>query len=89
MTLFLTSCFTAIAPQYALYHGQYLKVTFLYVLAFYAVLFFTEHMSMDQMRKAGVFVRAQNHNETHYMAVALGLGLGVLLRRRIRSQLYK
>ena len=58
MTLFLTSIFTAIAPSYALYHGQYLKITFLYVLAFYGVLFFTEHMSMDQMRKAGVFVRA-------------------------------
>lgn len=55
----------------------------MYVLAFYGIVFFTEHMSMDQMRKAGVYVKAQNHNETHYASVALGLGLGLLLRKRI------
>ena len=55
----------------------------MYVLAFYGIVFFTEHMSMDQMRKAGVYVKAQNHNETHYASVALGLGLGFLLRKRI------
>ena len=41
MTLFLTSMFTAMAPSYTLYQGQYLKIGFLYILAFYGVLFFT------------------------------------------------
>ena len=47
MTLFLASVFTAMAPEYKLYAGQYLSITFMYVLAFYGILFFTQHMSMD------------------------------------------
>ena len=47
ITLFLASVFTAMAPEYKLYHGAYLKVTFLYILALYGILFFTEHMTID------------------------------------------
>ena len=39
-TLFLTSLFTAMAPEYKLYQGSFLNITFLYIVAFYAVLFF-------------------------------------------------
>ena len=41
MTLFFTSLFTTLAPNYYLYAGQYVKVGFLYILAFYGILFFT------------------------------------------------
>ena len=58
MTLLLTAMFTSMAPGYKIYAGQYLSITFLYVLAFYGILFFTEHMSMEQMRAAGVYVKA-------------------------------
>jgi len=47
MTLFLVSLFTAISPNYKLYTGQYLSVNFFYILAFYCVLFFMEHMTID------------------------------------------
>lgn len=89
MTLFLASVFTAMAPEYKLYAGSYLKVTFLYILAFYGILFFTEHITMDQMRAKGVHVKAQNNNETHYAAVVLGLGVGLLFRGRARRLLMK
>ena len=86
MTLFLVSLFTGMSPEYKLFTSYYFSVTFLYILAFYGILFFTEHMTLEQMRTAGVHVKAQNHNETHYAAVILGLGLGVLFRRRLRRQ---
>eukprot|EP00354_Favella_ehrenbergii_P010490 CAMPEP_0170457324 /NCGR_PEP_ID=MMETSP0123-20130129/4656_1 /TAXON_ID=182087 /ORGANISM="Favella ehrenbergii, Strain Fehren 1" /LENGTH=148 /DNA_ID=CAMNT_0010721083 /DNA_START=264 /DNA_END=710 /DNA_ORIENTATION=- len=47
MALFLVSLFTGMAPEYKLYAGSYLTVTFLYILAFYAVLFFTEHSTVE------------------------------------------
>ena len=82
MTLFLASLFTAMAPEYKLYNGSYVKITFLFILAFYGVLFFTEHQSAEQLEKIGSTFKASNHNETHYAAVLFGLGLGALFRRR-------
>lgn len=83
MALFLSTLFAAMAPSYKAIQTQMFSVPFFYILAFYVVLFFTEHMSIDQMRKAGVFVKAQNYNETHIACIVLGVGLGILFRRRI------
>ena len=47
MTLFLASLFTTMAPEYKLYSGNWLTIPFLYILAFYGVLFFTEHSTGD------------------------------------------
>ena len=40
-TLFFASMFSAMAPGYNMYSGSYLKIGFMYVLAFYGILFFT------------------------------------------------
>ena len=88
ISLFLVSLFTGLAPNYKIYSGRYLSVHFFYILAFYGVLFFMNHMTMDQISKVGVKVRAGNHNETHYACMVLGAGIGMLLKRRIRSKLF-
>ena len=70
------------APEYKLYSGTWISISFFYILAFYGVLFFTEHSSDEMRQRAGGAFKASNHNETHYAAVVLGLGLGAIFRRR-------
>ena len=58
-TLLLTSLFTFLAPNYAVYRGGGMATTifFYYILAFYGMLFFTEHLS--------VFPSEQNKHTKH------------------------
>ena len=41
--------FTAMMPGYNLYSGAYVKIGFMYILAFYGILFFTQHLSLKEM----------------------------------------
>ena len=80
--LYLVSFFTACSPDYRLYYGKYMatNIYFGYVLAAYLMLFFTQHLITGNTTR---HVSAQNHNETHYVAIALGLVSGVMLRKRL------
>ena len=82
LALYLVSLFTTCKPDYRLYYGKYMatNIYFGYLMAAYLVLYFTTHLvSGVKTRHVG----AQNHNETHYVAVALGVMSGVMLKRRL------
>jgi hypothetical protein len=82
VTLFLTSLFAAVAPQYRIYAGKSMATTvfFYYLTIFYGLLFFTQHIASTEYKYS------RNDNETHYAAVALGLALGFAVRwRRLRK----
>ena len=79
-TLFLSTLFAVIAPQYPVIAGKTMARSFFfyYIPVFYGILFFTKHIASTSYKYA------RNDNETHYSAVALGLLLGTLLRRKFR-----
>ena len=85
-TLFLTSLFTCLAPNYALYRGGGIATTFFfyYILAFYGMIFFTNHLTVFPDEKAKLVKHSTNHNETHYSALVLGALIGVASKGRIR-----
>ena len=85
-TLFLTTFFTGLAPSYAIYQGRSMASTFFfyYLLVFYGLLFFTQHLSLFPSEKNKHVMTASNHNETHYAAVALGALLSLALKGRVR-----
>lgn len=65
--------------------NQATTIYFFYIALAYAVLYFTEFTTDNRSRVAGSAVRtARNDNETHYSGAALGLLLGLLLRRKVK-----
>ena len=86
-TLFLTSLWTAAAPNYMLYRGSNMATTvfFYYLLAFYGMVFFTNHLTVFPDERKNQVKHATNHNETHYASVVLGVLLGLASRGRLRK----
>ena len=84
--LMLTTLFTAAAPNYTIYKGGSMATTFFfyYILAFYGMVFFTNHLTVFPDEKANQAMHAKNHNETHYSAIALGALIGLATRGRLR-----
>ena len=85
--LFLVSLFAAAAPSYALRVGASPATTFYfyYIALAYGLIYFTEFTTNNRSRTGGNVVRtARNDNETHYSGAALGLLLGLMLRKRVR-----
>ena len=84
-TLFLTSLFTAAAPNYMMYRGGSMATTvfFYYLLAFYGMVFFTNHLTVFPDENKRNVKHSTNHNETHYAAIASGILLGLASRGRL------
>ena len=83
-TLFFSTMFSTLAPQYMMLSGKSILTQFpFYMLAAtYFLLFFSNHIT-DPTKRTN-FKHAQNHNESHYSAVVLGIVLGLALRRRLK-----
>ena len=84
ITLFLSTLFAALAPGYKLLSTSIagLSVYFYFIPLTYSILFFMEHMNMDDHRIA-VQRHAKNDNETHYVALGLGVLFGSALKFRL------
>ena len=85
-TLMLVTMFSVAAPNYAIYKGGSFATSFFfyYLLAFYGLCFFTQHLTVSPTQQRKPVRHAANHNETHYSALVLGLLLGLAAKKRLK-----
>jgi hypothetical protein len=77
ISLFMTSLFTALAPNFRIYAGgKYTTIYFWHLLAVVASIYFMSKSYTDKGY-------GRHDNEIHYSAMATGLLMGALSRRRM------
>ena len=83
-TLFFSSLFTFLAPNYKIVNGKNLATSFYfsYILIGLCILYFTAQGSAKYNRQY-----RRHDNETHYSGVTTGAILGFLIRRRIMKSM--
>ena len=58
------------------------RIYFFYLAIFYGMIHFSNmDFEEDKVRKS--YIWGTNYNETHFAAVLMGLGIGLVLRRRV------